>query len=373
MRRHLVGRVGRGRRPSAARSACVTIAVRRSLHEGDRRACALGPAARLGVEPGVVGDHREQPVGPGHVAAVRAGQADAVARVGRLAVAVQVADRLAAHDVRQVLGVEAHVEDVVLGQRGLEEPRVLHQHVDPATGRRGATASARSAPPPTPPTGRRARRSSPAPPRSSQAPSSLVAAGAGAAPPSSESTNAATSAASWPVASPAGITPPPAAILASATSAGTCVMFGPVPPVPVAPWHPAQFAANSVAALRDVAGRRRRPVGTAALGSNGVATAITTTTTLTAAPITQRADHQSTPNSPKYQTLDVSHSTASSAATVPPSTGSAHDGWFLVTDHEHLGDEHAVDERAGDGVHRDARGSSSGSRGSSRSGRRRAA
>ena len=105
-------------------------------------------------------------------------------------------------------------------------------------------------------------------------------------------------------------------------------MFGPVPPVPVAPWHPAQFAANSVPpfATSPVA---PSVAGTAALGSNGVTTAITTTTILTAAPITQRADHQSTPNSPKYQTLDVSHSTASSAATAPPSTGSAHDGWFL--------------------------------------------
>ena len=35
------------------------------------------------------------------------------------------------------------------------------------------------------------------------------------------------------------------------------------------------------------------------------------------------------PELPKYQTLEVSHSTTSSAATAPPSTGSAHDGCAL--------------------------------------------
>ena len=135
------------------------------------------------------------------------------------------------------------------------------------------------------------------------------------------------SAASCPFASPAGIAPPPVAIFASAAPAETCVMFGPTPP----------------RAVRRMAARRRWPRTASRLasrrpsrsptptppGSNGCVTATTTTTTLTAAPITSARITSCTPNSPQYQTADVSHSSTSSAATVPPSTGSAHDGCCL--------------------------------------------
>ena len=62
-------------------------------------------------------------------------------------------------------------------------------------------------------------------------------------------------------------------------------MSGPTPPVPSMAWQLAHFAAKSSPPLVGMSARSSVAVGAAALGWNGCDTATTTTTTLTAAPI----------------------------------------------------------------------------------------